>query len=208
MWDTYKGFILAVGVLIVIGGAVYLSHYLDTQRQEGGQELTQDRKEANSGQLDSLLKEQQRRIAANIKIWPVIHNEHLGKVSEDGGSAIVELNLNTKWREGRLLYIFNVSPLSGLLKYIIDSKHRATTAFTIRFQDRDGFVILKENIPLAQMTTIVDDNEGKGIALQSKSSIEVSKELYSSFSIWDVSWSGFQIAKEWYDYDKTPKNRQ
>jgi hypothetical protein len=196
MWDKYKVIFLVVGVAIVLGGAGYLSHHKDTQRQKGGQGQTQEKKEAHSGQLDLFLKEQQRRENANIKMWPVIPNEHLWNDVIGIDPSIVNFNLNTKWREGTLFYIFNASPFNDFLRYVKESRS-STTAFTIILQDVDGFVILKKRITLSQMTTRVD-NKGEWISFEKKDSVELSEELYNSLSSWEVSWSGFQDAKEYY----------
>lgn len=113
--------------------------------------------------------------------WPEHKLSHLGDI---------KLELKTTWREGKMYYVFRVSPYAGR----VETERGKTTSyarFNANFYDSDGFEILTIPIKLSEMTQTVDD-KGKPVSLNMNANTTLTLETYEALKIWAVGWNGFE----------------
>lgn len=95
------------------------------------------------------------------------------------------VSLSTKWQGGQLLYRFSLEPIT---KQVEDARSQASSAYTVIMRDRDGFPIVEVNVPVGQMTQILDE-KGQLTRLQFYGHSPLSLQAYGSISAWDVQWN-------------------
>ena len=115
---------------------------------------------------------------AKAKVWPIV------KAPE---SLKVDFKLKTTWRDGRLLYQFEVV---GYPKVIENASRKSGTTFNLLFVDVDGFDLNSQTVKLNEMFLRVDD-EGKPKGLEAQGKSYLSAEDYRRSTRWNVSWQGF-----------------
>jgi hypothetical protein len=113
--------------------------------------------------------------------WPERTLSHLGDI---------KLELKTTWREGKMFYIFRVSPYAGRVETERD-KATSYARFNVNFYDSDGFEILTLPIKLSEMTRKVDD-KGKPASLSMNANTTLTVETYEAIKAWAVGWAGFE----------------
>lgn len=115
-----------------------------------------------------------------------------------------ECSFTRTWREGKMYYIFNASPLmdpsvpydsnnsDSVSKHIrsrMFTNNMNTTyfrpKFTVQLNDKAGFKLF--DIEMEDIIKIVD-NDNKPVKLEQRSSITCSRDMYKSISTWDVVW--------------------
>jgi len=116
--------------------------------------------------------------------WPPITLEPLGDV---------ELSLTTKWRDGRLLYQFNVDGYTPEIAAAKDAGN-ADSEWALRFLDEDGFETASVAVPVSGMTKSVID-QGKYGGLSTNSNTLMSADEYRRAVTWSIAWSGFPEPK-------------
>ena len=117
----------------------------------------------------------------HVVTWRAQQNKQLGDL---------KIEMKTNWRDGKLYYIFQVSPFAGRIDSELQ-KSPSYARFIVRLYDRDGFELLTIPINLSDMVKKVDDT-GKAASLDVNTTTTCSLETYSALSSWTVGWAGFQ----------------
>ena len=111
-----------------------------------------------------------------LKTWPLITVEALGGV---------KLTLSTKWREGELLYQFNVDGYPPKIAAARDG-NTVDSKWRLSFFDKDGFEVVVVNVPLSEMsrrtTTVVE-------GLSANTRTMMSADQYRRVATWGIGWS-------------------
>jgi|ERR1022692_705360 hypothetical protein len=114
-----------------------------------------------------------------IKEWPEIPNDQLGPG--------VREQLKTRWADGTLNYILEVTPVSeALMKTRKD--YRPGGTFVVQFSDESGFVVLKDSLYIKEMTQIMDDR-GAPLSLRYQGEAKCDRGVYHSIRKWEIAWS-------------------
>lgn len=117
------------------------------------------------------------------KTWPPITTTSLG-------SNPITINLNTKYRDGQLLYIASVSPYEGVVEKQSELPY-GNAQFMLGMKDIEGFGVgMPITLALKQGTGVVDE-KGKRSHLQWSGSVMMSIETYSESASMDLQWRGF-----------------
>lgn len=125
---------------------------------------------------------------------PTSHDSILGRtknwpdqsVPVQGDSAL-KLSLRTLWRDGRVFYQFTVSP-ARRLERVLRRSSRFGASFTINLEDAGGFCMLEIEVPVNEMSRIVD-NKGDPISFEANSSIAGARDVYASTTRTRISWT-------------------
>jgi len=97
----------------------------------------------------------------------------------------VELELETKWKDGKLFYRF----FAGPIKRIEQLRGPYTKQwFTIIFQDKDNFELFKKTVYVDDMYSQVD-YKGEREKYSIEGSISCSIEDFKEITAWSYSWS-------------------
>lgn len=112
------------------------------------------------------------------KEWPPILVEALDSA---------RFHLRTAWKDGRMLYQFDVAVDSSVIRSALRTGTDA--AFTIEFSDKDGFALLQHPIRGSDFSRIID-TVGRTTAISWKGDEYASADVYRQLSKWNVSWTG------------------
>ena len=110
--------------------------------------------------------------------WPAITADALEKA---------EFHLRTVWHDWRLYYQLTMRGLPTGVEQAKDSRSQA--AFTITFEDKDGFKLFEKSVHVASMTQ-VPVSDGAHVGLEWKGDESADGVLYRRAARWKVSWSG------------------
>lgn len=108
-----------------------------------------------------------------------------------GALENAQLSLITKWRNGNVLYQFE---MKGYPAFLSESRPNMPAyqirlpAFTLIFLDEGGFKLFDHQILFSEMTRVVDD-AGKPVGLSAKGEAYVSADVYRKAVTWEVTWS-------------------
>jgi hypothetical protein len=117
----------------------------------------------------------------HVVVWPAQQNKQLGDL---------KITMKTNWRDGKLYYIFQVSPFAGRIESELQ-KSPSYARFIVRLYDQDGFELMTIPVSLSDMVKTVDDT-GKAASLYVNTTVTCSFETYSALYSWGVGWAGFQ----------------
>ena len=136
------------------------------------------RKVRSEEELAADQKEAEVRAAAlsKPKLWPPTDFPQIGVTSAE---------LTTSWRDGRLLYRLNLSPVPK--GYATFRSRLGMSPFTLIFHDQNAFQILEEPIPPGSTTTIVDDND-KPLSLSINGEVQCDQVKYGDLKFWTLTW--------------------
>jgi len=106
--------------------------------------------------------------------WPEFVISHLDSLA---------FNLRTRWREGYMYYIFDVSPYTEGLQ-----EARTRGRFILNLSDRYGFQLLEIPINISDMIGMVDDKgERRGLSIDGR--ISCTLDTYMEINNWTSSWT-------------------
>jgi len=95
-----------------------------------------------------------------------------------------EALLLTSWRDGKLYYQLNLTPVPRNF----DTVTQSTSDFKVNFQDSGGFNVLELSNYLSQFSRTLD-TDGTTLSINVNSSVECSKEDYEMIQSWDPQWN-------------------
>lgn len=121
---------------------------------------------------------------------------------------IPKLSLETKWKNELMYYKFTISSVGDTIR--IDGKEyppierldlltgenyfkikvNTVQEFTLNFLDEEGFKIHSMEIPLSEMSQIVD-NRGIVVGYSINSNVKIKPELYKEFAKWDINYVNY-----------------
>ena len=122
------------------------------------------------------------------------------------GDGLINVDLQTIWKEGNIYYIFNVSPYKVFNKMteIYSTKYNYKNkwfGFTIIFLDENGFELGKKDVNLWSMTNVVDE-EGNYVNKQEKGNFSMTQQAYESILSYSVGWNLDKEALRWKEPNK------
>jgi hypothetical protein len=97
--------------------------------------------------------------------------------------------MKTNWRDGKLYYIFQVSPYAGRVAKE-RQKDLSYSQFIVRFYDGDGFEVVTIPLKLSEMVHGVDETGMIG-SVTVNANTACSLETYESMKVWSIGWLGF-----------------
>jgi hypothetical protein len=100
-------------------------------------------------------------------------------------SGNITLKLKTKWKQGRLYYIFAATPYTKKLE---NAHNRLFSSFNINLNDKDNFLITDIPVKISSMIRVVDEyNKPSHILIQG--SMPMNAYQYQNIATWDPTWS-------------------
>jgi hypothetical protein len=91
----------------------------------------------------------------------------------------------TMWRDGKLYFQLQMTPTPPKL---FPTWGFGLSRFRIAFRDANGFQLISEPIPTADLMNITDNNGNSG-GMYANWSIPLSQEIYVSIAAWTISWA-------------------
>lgn len=121
---------------------------------------------------------------------------------------IPKLSLETKWKNEFMYYKFTISSIGDTIRIgnknypplerldaitgenYFKIKVNTVQKFTLNFLDEEGFKVHSLDIPLSEMSQIVD-YKGIVVGYSINSNIKIKPELYKEFSKWDINYVNY-----------------
>ena len=121
---------------------------------------------------------------------------------------IPKLSLETKWKNEFMYYKFTISSIGDTIRIggktfppleTLDKitgvnyfkiKVNTVEKFTLNFLDDEGFKVHSLDIPLSELSQIVD-YKGIVVGYSTNSNVKVKPELYKEFSKWDINYVNY-----------------
>ena len=121
---------------------------------------------------------------------------------------IPKLSLETKWKNELMYYKFRISAVGDSIRIgnkeypplenldlltgenYFKIKVNTVQEFILNFLDEEGFKIHSMNIPLSEMSQIVD-NKGIVVGYEVNSNLKIKPELYKEFAKWDINYVNY-----------------
>jgi hypothetical protein len=118
---------------------------------------------------------------SRVTVWPAQQIKQLGGVKTE---------MKTNWRDGKLYYLFQVSPYAGRIE---SERHKtgSSALFVAHFYDQDQFEILTLPINLSGLFGALDEG-GKVASLTANEASICTLGTYDSIKTCVIGWSGFQ----------------
>lgn len=98
--------------------------------------------------------------------------------------GITKASLTTRWVDGTLWYKFEMQPIP---KGINENYLPSQAPFTLTFNDKSGFELIKINLYQFSFSTYVDEDR-KPIALAANSSVLCTRGVYEELAGWGLTW--------------------
>jgi len=154
-------------IVVILAPRVY-SDYQDRRKE---------RKIEREIEQENVKKRKLENEVSEIKKW---------RIESQASIGAKEIRLETKWKNGNLLYKFDVD-LTGPSNIILANRH-SYNGFDVEFLDSDSFKLFSFHISLNNMTSIVDEN-GVTVGLSANNEIQVSAVEYKKIEGWSVGWN-------------------
>lgn len=121
---------------------------------------------------------------------------------------IPKLSLETKWKNEFMYYKFSISSIGDTIRIgnknypplerldaitgenYFKIKVNTVKKFTLNFLDEEGFKVHSLDIPLSEMSQIVD-YKGIVVGYSINSNVKIKPELYKEFSKWDLNYLNY-----------------
>jgi hypothetical protein len=133
--------------------------------------------------------------------------------------------LKTSWREGKMYYIFSVSPVKQT-SVNAEGKPTETSSslasknwewrdqyignlsnhIAIHMNDNGGFKLTEINVPFYTLIRTVDD-KGEPSHIQNEGNVQCTSEIYKALTDWSLQWNLTKVAKDTKDASKKKRLR-